>query len=348
MIRSIQDQTGATAKQVSRAAGLNYRRLLRWRARATAGQPVLAQPGPKKTQLPLADLHAEIAALRHGRRRSRGTAALYDKHRGSISRRDFARLVATERDRQNQLRRQVCKQVTWHQPNLAWSIDATERGRDERGQKLYIHAVRDLSSRYGFEPLSSTESKGEAIAAHLEKLFERHGAPLFFKRDNGSPLNDDAVDQVLARHGVIPLNSPARYPQYNGAMERGIRQVQEALGACLPTPSRWQPEAVAPYIMAVQHELNCRPRRSLQGHSACEAYHHRPHARYSMRNRLAVFEWIRKHAIERINQLEKIDHRSVLASWRAAAETWLRCQGLITVSINNKVLPHLPIKYVHN
>jgi transposase InsO family protein len=238
--------------------------------------------------------------------------------------------------------------VTWHAPNLAWAIDTTERGRDHAGRRLYIHAVRDLCSRYGFEPLSSIESKGEMIAAYLEKLFHRHGPPLFIKRDNGSPLNDDAVDAVLAKYAVIPLNSPARYPQYNGAMERGIGQLQAAFGNCLPTPSRWQPKAVAPYVVAVQHELNCRPRKSLHGHTACEAYHHRPHARYTKRDRLNAFVWIRVHAIDRISQLEKIDHRSVLAAWRAAAETWLRCQGLITVSINKKVLPYLPRIYVHN
>ena len=44
---------------------------------------------------------------------------------------------------------------------------------------------------------------------HLAKLFRRHGAPLFLKRDNGSPLNHAAVNAVLAEFGVIPLNSPA-------------------------------------------------------------------------------------------------------------------------------------------
>jgi hypothetical protein len=57
---------------------------------------------------------------------------------------------------------------------------------------------------------------------------------------------------------------------------------------------------------------------------------------------------MRVHAIDKIHQLEKRDHRSVLAAWRGAAESGLRCQGLITVSINNIVLPHLPRKYVHN
>lgn len=70
--------------------------------------------------------------------------------------------------------------------------------------------------------------------------------------------------------------------------------------------------------------------------------------RFTKRERLTVFEWIRVHAIDSIDQLEKIDHRSVLAAWRLATETWLRCQGLITVSINPKVLPNLPRKYACN
>lgn len=223
--------------------------------------------------------------------------------------------------------------------------DATERGRDRLGRKLYVHAVQDLCTKYRFAPLTALESKGADVAEHLAKLFRRHGAPLFLKRDNGSPLNEGSVNAVLAEYGVIPLNSPARYPRYNGAIEKGIREVKAALGECLVRPVQWRPSAVTPYLLAVQHALNCRPRRSLRGHTACEAYYHQPHARLSKRERLAVFEWIRIHAIDRMNQLEKIDHRSALASWRLAAETWLRCQGLITVSLNQKVLPNLPRKY---
>jgi transposase InsO family protein len=349
MIEELQTQTGADVRKISTAIGVGYRRLLRWRQRVRAGQPALTSPGPKKAgPLPLAQLKAEIAALSHGLRRSRATLALYARNRDAISRRDLAQLVGQERVRQAQARRQSCKRITWHQPNLAWAIDATERGRDQHGRKLYIHAVQDLCTRYRFKPLPALESKGMAIAEHLDRLFQRHDPPLFLKRDNGSPLNDEAVDAVLARHGVIPLNSPARYPQYNGAMENGIRQIQSALGECLVRPTRWDPDAIAPYLLAVQHNLNCRPRRSLHGHSACEAYHHQPRVRYSQRDRLATFEWIRIHAIDRINQLETVDHRSVLAAWRAAAETWLRCQGLITVSINQKVLPHLPRSYVQH
>lgn len=348
-MKTIEERTGGSARALTAMVGLGYPRFLRWRRRAGAGGPVITLPGPKKTAaLPLSELKAEIAALSHGRRRSRGTLALYERFRTAVSRRALAQLIAAERREQNRLRRCRHKRIEWHAPNLAWAIDTTERGRDRDGRRLYIHAVRDLHSRYGFEPLTTTDTTGTAIAVLLGKLIARHGAPLFLKRDNGSALNDEAVDTLLARHRVIPLNSPARYPQYNGAMERGMGEIQRALGSCLPLPSRWRPEAVAPYIAAVQHELNCRPRRSLQGHSASEAYHHHAPAHYSQRARLAVFEWIHVHAIDRINQLEKVDHRSVLAAWRGAAESWLRCQGLITVSINNIVLPHLPRKYVHN
>ena len=349
MIEELQKATDLSAREASEALGLGYRRLLRWRQRTSQGEPALGSPGPKKSgPLPLAELHEQIAALRHGRKRSAATGEIYARHQGVISRRALARLVAEERGWQNQAQRQVCKHVSWHAPNAAWAIDATERGRDRRGRKLYVHAVKDLCSRYRFAPLVALESRGAAVAVHLAKLFRRYGPPLFLKRDNGSPLNAAAVDAVLAGHGVIPLNSPVHYPRYNGAIEKGIREIKAALGECLVRPVRWQPASLTPYVLAVQHALNCRPRRSLHGHSACEAYHHQPHAQLSKRERLATFEWIRIHTNDRIQQLEKIDHRSVLAAWRHAAETWLRCQGLITVSINQKVLPNLPRKYVRH
>jgi hypothetical protein len=57
----------------------------------------------------------------------------------------------------------------------------------------------------------------------LEQLFLHDGPPLVLKRDNGSNLNHQAVDEVLARYLVIPLNSPPHYPPYNGAMECAVR-----------------------------------------------------------------------------------------------------------------------------
>ena len=349
MITDLQSHTQANAREISDAVGLGYRTLLRWRKRVSGGMPPLTPPGPKKTgPLPLEEVRRDIEALRHGRKRSRGICALQVRYRSVISRRSVSQLALEERAKRNLTRRQVCKHVTWREPNLAWAIDATEPGRDGQGARLYVHAVQDLCTRYRFAPMVPVESKGEAVAGHLEQLFKKHGAPLFMKRDNGSPLNHEAVNRVLAEYGVIPLNSPAYYPKYNGAVEKGIREMKEALGECLPRAVRWQPEQIQPYILAVHHELNCRRRRSLQGHTACEAYQHQPKHRFNRRERLATFGWIRIHAMHRIEQLETIDHRSLNAAWRHAAETWLRCQGLITVSINKKVLPNYPLKRAYN
>jgi transposase InsO family protein len=328
MITDLQNRAHASTREVSGALGVGYRTLLRWRRRVGAGEPALIPPGPKKSgPLPLEEVRREIEALRHGGKRSRGICALQARYRSVLSRRAVSEMAAEERARRNIARRQLCKHVTWKEPNLAWAMDSTERGKDSHGEKLHVHAVQDLCTRYRFAPMVDVESKGEAVAGHLRDLFRRHGAPLFLKRDNGSALNHAEVDKALAENGVIPLNSPAYYPKYNGAVEKGIREMKEALGECLPQAATWQPEQIRPYILAV---------------------HHQPRRRHNRRDRLAIFEWIRIRAKDRIQQLEKIDHRSLNAAWRHAAETWLRCQGLITVSINKKVLPNYPINRAYN
>ena len=337
MLKDLQSSTGTSARALSPALGLGYRRLRRWQQRAEAGEPVLRRPGPQKTgPLPLADLRHDIEQLRHGRQRSHGVLALQERYRPVISRRDLAQLVATERAARELARRQRGQRVQWHEPDVAWVIDATERGADRAGRKLMVHAVQDLCTRHRFAPLVAVESKGLAIARHLAGLFRRHGAPLFLKRDNGSPLNHAAVDAVLAEHGVIPLNSPVHYPKYNGAVEKGIRDLKDALGECLPQAQRWQPAQLRPYLLAVHHALNCRRRRSLHGQTACEAYAHRPRHRFNQRARHTVLALISLRAKASISQLERMDQRSVDAAWRHAVEAWLVCQGLITVSSTQK------------
>ncbi len=75
------------------------------------------------------------------------------------------------------------------------------------------------------------------------------------QRDNGSVFNHHAVNEVLARWGVSPLNSPAYYATYNGAIEQGIKELKKAMARALPVPEvgtwarsahswRWQPPSV--------------------------------------------------------------------------------------------------------
>ena len=85
------------------------------------------------------------------------------------------------------------------------------------------------ASRYKFAPLVDERFTGELVAARLDELFAQHGPPLVLKRDNGSNLNSEAVNAVLSRWLVIPLNSPPYYPPYNGGIERAQRELKAAL-----------------------------------------------------------------------------------------------------------------------
>lgn len=346
MSQTIQTGSGLTTRQLCDHLALTYGTLLRWRRRAKNGLPLLARPGPKKLgALPFEELNKEIELLVHNKKRSTGCGLLYQCYKDSISRRDLYRLISQERQKQNEQRRHGYKRVTWKEPNLAWGIDATEYVRDKAGRKLYIIATQDMASRYSFEPLATLSPDGEEVTAHLQKLFRRYGPPLFLKRDNGSLFNNQSVDGLLARECVIPLNSPAYYPPYNGAIEKGIRELKDNLNGCLPPSiSIWQPEAVAAFANAVTHLRNCRPRRSLGGHTAAETYHHQSRSRFGKRERHITFEWIKLRSNATMQQMYRLDRRSIHAAWRHAVETWLRCQGLISLSINRKVLPHLPLK----
>lgn len=70
--------------------------------------------------------------------------------------------------------------------------------------------MQDLASRYKFPPpAGDAMPHGEEVAENLERLFERHGAPLVVKRDNGGNLNHGAVDALLDRYLVIPAQLAA-------------------------------------------------------------------------------------------------------------------------------------------
>jgi len=72
--------------------------VMRWRARAQAGETPVRQPGVKKKQtLDLATVKERIAALSHGRRRTAGSTAVHEQFVDVISRRRFRELVAQER-----------------------------------------------------------------------------------------------------------------------------------------------------------------------------------------------------------------------------------------------------------
>src|SRR5207244_5484671 len=96
-------------------------------------------------------------------------------------------------------------------------------------EKIKITPLRDLASKsQGPRPLVQPTEDGTRIALDLDLMFRKEAPPMFLKRDLGSALNCHAVDEVLERHRVLPLNSPPGYPRYNGSMERGMRDLKAA------------------------------------------------------------------------------------------------------------------------
>ena len=166
-----------------------------------------------------------------------------------------------------QQRQAELRRITWHVPGLAWSLDDAELARLPNHQ-LHLHQVQDLASRHKFTPFVGGRALGETVAARLEQLFLRQGMPLVLKRDNGSNLNQQAVDEVLARYLVIPLNSPPNYPPYNGGMECAVRELKTPLVEKIHARGPIPESQVQVWAEVLAHELNHRSRGCLHGQVA--------------------------------------------------------------------------------
>jgi hypothetical protein len=304
--------------------------VLRWRARARAGQPLIEPAGPKRnTLLDIETIKKKIQQLQHGRRRTAGTTALMEELKDEVSRRRFQEMVAQER--QNRIN--DMKRIQWLKPGTAWSLDTTEYGSD----KIKITPLRDLASKYQVPtPLVAPEENGEQIALYLDCMFKKEGPPMFLKRDLGSPLNCAALDEVLERHWVLPLNSPPACPRYNGSMERSMRDLKEALDARRVGSLM----KGTPFILEVElvtHQLNHRRLRSIGGLTPCQFYHDpRRRLRLHAATREKIFREVFEQYWQYVECMPERTRHNLHAAWRLVVETWLRRQGWITVRERNQ------------
>jgi len=324
--------------------GVSYAGFTRWKSRLGRGEATVNRPRPKKVEpLDLDGLREQVRGLHHGRRRTAGSGELYRRHHEQISRRDLHALVQEERRQSNRERNRIYHQVNWRVPRLIWSMDDTEYHPDKAYPKAYLHNVQDLGSRFKFEPLVGLAlAHGDRVAAHLHGLFEVHGAPLFIKRDNGKNLNHGRIKELLEAFLVIPVNSPCHYPQYNGGIEVGQRQIK----AELSTPGQLPCAFLAIDASLDVHGLNHRRRPCLGRRTSCQVFASGLElARtFTRRKRREVYDWIVKKMLE-LTEQQRYDAD---AAWRLAVETWLLDHGFITVINRRKVLPYFSEKRTHN
>jgi len=343
IVTDIKGKTQMPYALICRAIRIPLSTLGRWRSRQKENHPLLNRPGPKKLEpFDPAVLETEIKSLDHGAKRSEGATQLYKQYQESLSRRNLSRMVEQVRrevtaDRRNHLRR-----IEWLAPGVVWGTDVTEYDLGMAG-KIYLQNTQDLGSRYKFSPLSGEFPVGEEVAGYLSEKFSRFGPPLFLKRDNGGNLNHGVVNGVLAEFFVLPLNSPAYYAPYNGAIEESQRELK----ACLrkkPIPELpiSANHSMAVYAEVAAHDLNHRPRPCLKGKTSCRVFFPlggKPV--FSKLERREIYDILRER-VERIllsmNQFEKSTRE---AAWRIAVEFYLQSKGFIKMHIPRKVSPNL-------
>jgi hypothetical protein len=115
-------------------------------------------------------------------------------------------------------------------PMVMWSEDGA--GFKEHGRKKELLLVQDERARKKVaRRLTDGPARSQEVAANLHEAFERHGAPLVLKQDNGAPLNGDDVEKLCDEYHVVLLNSPPHYPPFNGRKERNFRDVRSFVRA---------------------------------------------------------------------------------------------------------------------
>lgn len=326
--------------------GLSYRTLMRWKRRLAGGRAAVEKCGPKTVKpLNLAELTERIQDLDHGRKRSRGSGELHRGYAGSISRRELNEMVRRVRTVCNRQRPAGTCQVSWLRPNLAWAVDDCRKSKTVGKRTLHLHNLTDLCSRYRLPPIAAGHlACGEEVAGHLECLFDRFGAPMFCKRDNGGNLNHAAVNDVLEQALVIPLNSPPYTAPYNGAVEHAQAEFKRYMER-----RQWEADTMKAFSLFSEtgaHDLNHQPRRSLKGNTACWVYFGNNRLRYSRRRRRAVYRWIRDLAAE----ISMRAGKSVITpvALRVAAKQWMVKNNPIKIVKAGNVSPHFSSDLCHN
>lgn len=116
--------------------------------------------------------------------------------------------------------------LCWTTPGNVWAVDFTKPEAPIDGIFERVLVVRDLASGVTLLTLPCHAEDSNTVRNGLQSLFERHGAPLCIKSDNGGAFIEACVQGLLAAKNVQHLFSPPRCPRYNGSCERGIGELK--------------------------------------------------------------------------------------------------------------------------
>jgi len=320
-------------RRLCAAAHVGYGSFLRWKRRRNRGGSAVLEPGPRPLGfLDMAAVDQQIESLHHVNCRTHGTGPLYRELHGVLSRRKLRALVKQVRDRKKTERRAAQRRLEWNPSSgNVWATDTKEIALDA-GSKVWFQTMRDLGSRYTLAPCARHNPTGKDIAAWLDAAFTQHGAPLFLRMDNAANENCAEVSEVLARHWVIPFNSPPRYPRYNGGVECAQREIEEGFEDWTVGLSALPAEHIPAYANATINDLNHRKRPVLDGRHACQVFTRnaqratlKPGKRKEVLLNLTVMAafFVDEDAVEKGRHIRK--------AWRRAVECWLEMNDAFRV-----------------
>lgn len=341
MIESMKGQAGLPYGVICQTLHLPLSNFNRWRRRIRGNVVLLHRPGPKKVQpFDPSVLDTEIRLLDHGVKRSAGTTDLYQRYCLSVSRRELGWMVKRVRQDLEADRRKQMRRVEWLTPGVVWAMDFTEYDLGQ-ARKIYLHNTQDLGSRYKFLPMAGGYPVGEEVAGYLSEKFDRYGAPLVLKRDNGENMNHLAINEVLAESFVLPLNNPEYYAPYNGAIEESQREVKSCLGKKLMQSLLDPGEHITPYAEAAVNDLNHQIRPCLNRKTSCQVFFepgNRP--TFTKQKRREIYDRVQERFERILSDMNQSGQAVRESAWRIAVESWLRSMGYIKVHINQKVSPN--------
>ncbi len=324
-------ENGFSLRQLCGAAHVPYRTFMRWKSRRAAGRPAVEEPGPGPAgPLDLDGVWERVRSLNHGRKRTRGTGELYRELRGMISRRHLRALVKRARRDARRERDAAVRRLEWTPcAGRVWATDTMETALAD-GTRVWFQTIRDLGARYTIAPVVLHHPDGEDIACRLDEAFARFGAPLFLRLDNATSENCPKVQEVLARHRVIPFNSPPHYPQYNGGVERAQGEIREEFDDWTAGIATVPPEHMHVYAAATAHGLNHKPRPVLDGRHACQVFtRDGRQATVTPGDRQEVLNELIAAAAVLLDTEDGRTLHDVRKAWRRAVEWWLQTHDLI-------------------
>lgn len=276
---------------------------------------------------------------------------LIEKYKASMSRRSLRKLVRLKRQEIKRERRQALDHIHYNKVSAVWSIDDSMIFRDENGEKMTMHVIRDLSSKYQFVKPSQGVLSGEEVARNLEVQIKKFGAPLFLKSDLGlNLLKCKSNMRILRKYLIIPIPSPGYYPQYNGSLERGNGEIKAHISD--ETIDRWRNNSASFFheLQIPVHEQNHEPRRSLSGRCSCEKFHsERLESKWSKKMRKSSFDWIIQKTKSILNSdcVSGFKGQDFWDAWRKASLAYLELEGYVKVEKGTDVSTTFSLNCYH-